>query len=114
MKNNNWTHWEYLRHYNIQDTRIMVPALKFLINDNIKFGIDMQNFLSLSSYASAIKFIMCYDTFDINENYDLPFVINPYTMTAQMWKNKIKNYNNLAVKYVEEPIKPKAFVGSEC
>jgi len=93
MQKNNWNHWDYLQYYNEQDTKIMVPAIKFLINDNIKFGIDLQNFLSLSSYASAIKYIMCYDSFDINGNYITPYVNgNGYKLIKEAWKNKVENY----------------------
>ena len=70
MTSNGWTHWDYLKKYNIQDTEIMIPALNFMINHNVQYGIDLLNYVSLSSYAYAMKYAMAYEGFSIEGDYN--------------------------------------------
>jgi len=92
MTKNNWTHWDYLKKYNIQDTEIMVPALNFMINHNIKYGIDLLNYVSLSSYACAMKYAMAYDGFSIDGDYSQEDNTPLFKITEKYWQKKCDGY----------------------
>ena len=88
MKN----HWEYLEYYNRQDTRIMVPAIDFWINTLKPLGINLVNFMSISSFASSLKYALAYKDFDINKHYPNKPSGKPFKLTREHWAKKVANY----------------------
>ncbi|KAA6382637.1 MAG: hypothetical protein EZS28_021836 [Streblomastix strix] len=52
------TRWDYLQHYNILDTRILIEPIDFLINLMFKYKVDMLTNISMAQCANAIKYAM--------------------------------------------------------
>ena len=92
MKSNDWTHWDYLKKYNVLDTQIMIPALNFMIDHNAQYGIDLLCYVSLSSYACAMKYAMAYDGFSIDGDYNKEDKSPLFKMTEEYWKKKCAGY----------------------
>ena len=63
--------WDYLQKYNEKDTQIMIPALDNYIQMVREFGIDLLQYISLSSYAYSVKYAMCYQDFSIDGCYNV-------------------------------------------
>ena len=87
-------HWEYLQYYNEQDVKIMTPAIDYLINLVIKDGINLLSFMSLSSFASAIKYAKCYRDFNINKHYPNKEILTDsrFQLSMTHWEIKVNNY----------------------
>ncbi|KAA6396528.1 MAG: hypothetical protein EZS28_007942 [Streblomastix strix] len=49
---------DYLRHYNLEDTRLMIQPLDYLIDMFFNYKIDMLQFKSMSEGANAIKMLL--------------------------------------------------------
>jgi len=92
MTTNGWTHWDYLMEYNIKDTVIMIPALNFMINHNVQYGIDLLNYVSLSSYAYAMKYAMAYEGFSIEGDYNQKDEGTLFEMKKEYWQKKCDGY----------------------
>lgn len=84
--------WEYLRHYNILDTKIMINPIDNLIDNFFTYGIDMLHNISLASNASSTKYALAYEDFDIHEDYNLPTNAKPFVLTKSYWQHKVENY----------------------
>ncbi|KAA6401967.1 MAG: hypothetical protein EZS28_002511 [Streblomastix strix] len=52
--------WDYLRHYNFEDTRLMIEPLDYLIDMFFNYKIDMLQFMLMSACANAIKYALAY------------------------------------------------------
>jgi hypothetical protein len=74
-----------------QGTKIMLPIIDNLINMFAESKIDMLMNLSLSSAASQTKYAMCYENFDINEDYSTD-VKTSFKLTKDYWASKVQNY----------------------
>ncbi|KAA6367950.1 MAG: hypothetical protein EZS28_036523, partial [Streblomastix strix] len=61
--------WDYLRHYNLQDTRLMIEPLDYLIDMFFNYKIDMLQFMSMSACANAIKYALAYWDFKLDQDY---------------------------------------------
>jgi hypothetical protein len=69
---------EYLLHYNEQDTIIMIESINFLINNFIKYNVDMLKQVSAASCAVQVKYSFSYRDFDIRDEYNIPKIIEPF------------------------------------
>jgi hypothetical protein len=63
------TLWDYLEYYNKRDVQIMRPMIDNLIRNMWADKVDMLRNFSLSANASALKYAMAYEDFDINADY---------------------------------------------
>ena len=77
--------WDYLKEYNIKDTVIMIPSLNFMINHNVQYGIDLLNYVSLSSYACAMKYARAYEGFSIDGDYSQEDGSPLFEMAKEYW-----------------------------
>ena len=84
--------WDYLRHYNVLDTKIMINPIDNLICNFETYGIDMLHNISLASNASSTKYALAYKDFDIHEDYNFPTNAKPFVLTKSYWKYKVENY----------------------
>ena len=84
--------WEYLKHYNILDTKIMINPICNLIDNFFHYKIDILNSISLASNASSVKYALCYKDFDINKDYNLPTNVKPFVLSKSYWSQKVDNY----------------------
>ncbi|KAA6401134.1 MAG: hypothetical protein EZS28_003344 [Streblomastix strix] len=86
------TRWDYLKHYNILDTRILIEPIDFFINPMFKYKIDMLTNISMAQCVNAIKYTMCYNSFDINDNYNYESTDKTIDITQCYWKSKVESY----------------------
>ncbi|KAA6370602.1 MAG: hypothetical protein EZS28_033871, partial [Streblomastix strix] len=86
------TRWDYLKYYNISDTRILIEPIDFLINLMFKYKVDMLTNISMAQCANAIKYAMCYNGFDINGNYNYESTDKSIDITQCYWKSKVESY----------------------
>jgi hypothetical protein len=99
---------EYLKHYNILDTVIMIPIIKGL-SKRFKDGkVDMLKNLSLSSTSSQVKYASAYhdyawSNFDINEDYSEE-IANTFKLTPEYWADMVARYKDQDKK-AKRPIK---------
>jgi hypothetical protein len=63
---------EYLLHYNEQDSIIMIEPINFLINNFIKYNVDMLQQVSAASCAVQVKYSFPYRDFDVRDDYNIP------------------------------------------
>ena len=63
--------YEYTRFYNIKDCEIMIPIMDNLIKMYWKMNIDLCLNIFLASCAAQMKYLSCFDSFDINKNYQI-------------------------------------------
>jgi hypothetical protein len=87
---------DYLMYYNELDTKIMVPAINKLISYFAEYNVDMLQYYSLSSAASAVKYALAYKEFDINADYtdtNIYHYNKPFIVTEYWWKWRVDGYN---------------------
>jgi hypothetical protein len=84
--------WDYLRHYNINDVEIMIPAVNTLINNLFQDKVDMLHSFSLASNASAVKYSYAYKDFRIDGDYSSSMPDTPYQLTLQKFSKKCDTY----------------------
>ncbi|KAA6376801.1 MAG: hypothetical protein EZS28_027672 [Streblomastix strix] len=61
---------DYLKHYDILDTRILIEFIDYLIDLMFKCKVDMLANISMSLRSNAIKYSKAYNDFDINGDYN--------------------------------------------
>ncbi|KAA6398613.1 MAG: hypothetical protein EZS28_005858 [Streblomastix strix] len=60
--------WDYLKHYNILDTRVLIEPIDYLIELMFKYNVDMLANISMSQCCNAIKYSMNRPTLDRIDN----------------------------------------------
>ena len=88
--------YEYVEYYNKQDTQIMFAVIDNIIKLYAQDHVDCLNSLSISSLASQIKYLKCYDDFDPKQNYKSETVDpnNKFTLFEGYWKSMVKRYKD--------------------
>jgi len=86
------SHWDYLQYYNELDTQIMCPALDNYITDVKQYGIDLLSYVSLSSFACATKYSMCYADFKIDGVYSSGCEEKRFVLSKVHWSKKCRSY----------------------
>ncbi|KAA6397983.1 MAG: hypothetical protein EZS28_006490 [Streblomastix strix] len=61
--------WDYIRHYNLEDTHVMIQPLDYLIDMFINYKIDMWEFMLISACANNIKYALAYSDFKLDQDY---------------------------------------------
>ncbi|KAA6374819.1 MAG: hypothetical protein EZS28_029654 [Streblomastix strix] len=84
--------WDYLRHYNLQDTRLMIEPLDYLIDMFFNYKIDMLQFMSMSACANAIKYALAYWDFKLDQDYMPKDDYAPFILTQNFQNIKVQNY----------------------
>ncbi|KAA6393776.1 MAG: hypothetical protein EZS28_010695 [Streblomastix strix] len=84
--------WDYLRYYNIQDTRIMIEPIDNLIKMMFKYKIDMLAMFIMSQCANAIKYSSAYDDFTMNGDYNIEDTDKSINITMPYWTSKVESY----------------------
>ncbi|KAA6365029.1 MAG: hypothetical protein EZS28_039444 [Streblomastix strix] len=84
--------WDYLRYYNLQDTRLMIEPLDYLIDMFFNYKIDMLQFMSMSASANAIKYALAYWDFKLDQDYTPKDDYAPFILTQNYWNIKVQNY----------------------
>ncbi|KAA6402583.1 MAG: hypothetical protein EZS28_001893 [Streblomastix strix] len=87
------TRWDYLKHYNILDTRILIEPIDYLIKLMFKYKVDMLANISMSQCSNAIKYSMVYNDFDIKGDYNLECSDKSIEITQCYWSAKVDSYN---------------------
>ena len=86
--------YEYTRFYNIKDCEIMIPIMDNLINMYWKMKIDLCQNISLASCAAQMKYLSCFNSFDINKNYQIKDDKN-----EQDFKLTLNKFNKMCDNY---------------
>ncbi|GHU18657.1 hypothetical protein FACS189472_07300 [Alphaproteobacteria bacterium] len=111
-----FTRWDYLRHYNIRDTQIMRPMIDNLIANMWADKVDMLRNFSLAANASALKYSMAWEDFDVNADYSsqMPDNIPLFELSLVAWIKMCSGYrtqdrkkkrsvsDNVSVQHYEE------------
>ncbi|KAA6378776.1 MAG: hypothetical protein EZS28_025697 [Streblomastix strix] len=84
--------WDYLRHYNLEDTRLMIEPFDYLIDMFFNYKIDMLQFMSMSACASAIKYALTYWDFKLDQDYTPKDDYASFILTQNYWNIKVQNY----------------------
>ena len=86
--------YDYTKFYNEQDIKIMFPIVDNVIDRYASDNEDMLQNLSLSGLASSIKYLKCYDDFDVNKSYKNEDVADKdrYKLTSKAWQKMIDRY----------------------
>ncbi|KAA6381738.1 MAG: hypothetical protein EZS28_022735 [Streblomastix strix] len=84
--------WDYLRHYNHQDTRLMIELPDYLIDMFFNYKIDMLQFMSMSACANAIKYALAYWDFKLDQDYTQKDDYASFILTQNYWNIKVQNY----------------------
>ncbi|KAA6395560.1 MAG: hypothetical protein EZS28_008912 [Streblomastix strix] len=93
--------WDYLRHYNFQDTRLMIEPLDYLIDMFFNYKIDMLQFMSMSACANAIKYALAYWDFKLDQDYTPKDDYALFILTQNYWNIKVQNYLEQDKKEIE-------------
>ena len=99
--------YSYTKFYNVQDVKIMFPIVDNLITKYSSDGEDMLCNISLSGLASSIKYLKCYDDFDVNANYkqsNEKTSEKRYYLTLKAWTNMVTRYKDQD-EYANRPTK---------
>ncbi|KAA6369370.1 MAG: hypothetical protein EZS28_035103, partial [Streblomastix strix] len=88
----NSSKWDQLRHYNLQDTRLMIEPLDYLIDMFFNYKIDMLQFMSMSACANAIKYALAYWDFKLDQDYTPKDDYAPFILTQNYQNIKVQNY----------------------
>ncbi|KAA6366738.1 MAG: hypothetical protein EZS28_037735, partial [Streblomastix strix] len=86
------TRWDYLKHYNILDTRVLIEPIDYLIELMFKYNVDMLANISMSQCSNAIKYSMAYNGFDINGDYNCESTDKSIEITQNYWRAKVESY----------------------
>ncbi|WP_458455092.1 hypothetical protein [Methanobrevibacter sp.] len=88
--------YSYTKFYNVQDVKIMFPIVNDVITKYSSDGEDMLCNISLSGLASSIKYLKCYNDFDVNANYQIEHPSNEkrYCLTLKAWINMVTRYKD--------------------
>ncbi|KAA6355221.1 MAG: hypothetical protein EZS28_049252, partial [Streblomastix strix] len=84
--------WDYLRYYNILDTRVLIEPIDYLIELMFKYNVDMLANISMSQRSNAIKYSMAYNGFDINGDYNCESTDKSIEITQNYWRAKVDSY----------------------
>ncbi|KAA6368309.1 MAG: hypothetical protein EZS28_036164, partial [Streblomastix strix] len=84
--------WDYLKHYNILDTRVLIEPIDYLIDLMFKYKVDMLANISMSQCSNAIKYSMAYNDFDINGDYNSESSDKSIEITMCYWRAKVDSY----------------------
>ncbi|KAA6392043.1 MAG: hypothetical protein EZS28_012432 [Streblomastix strix] len=85
--------WDYLKHYNILDTRVLIEPIDYLIELMFKYNADMLAIKSMSLCSNAIKYSMEYNGFDINGDYNCESTDKSIKFTQNYWRAKVGSHN---------------------
>ncbi|KAA6399668.1 MAG: hypothetical protein EZS28_004801 [Streblomastix strix] len=84
--------WDYLKHYNILDTRVLIEPIDYMIEQMFKYNVDMLDNISISQCSNAIKYSMSYNDFDINGDYNYESTDKSIEITQNYWRAKADSY----------------------
>ncbi|KAA6352948.1 MAG: hypothetical protein EZS28_051525, partial [Streblomastix strix] len=76
---------DYLKYFNILDSRILIEPIDFMINLMFKYEIDMLANQSVAQSSNAIKYSMAYIVFDTNGNYNSECADKSIEITQCYW-----------------------------
>ncbi|KAA6388753.1 MAG: hypothetical protein EZS28_015721 [Streblomastix strix] len=82
--------WDYLKYYNILDTRVLIEPIDYLIELMFKQKVDMLANISMSQCANAIKYSLAYNSFDINGDYNCESTDKSIEITQNYWRAKVE------------------------
>ncbi|KAA6387636.1 MAG: hypothetical protein EZS28_016838 [Streblomastix strix] len=85
--------WDYLKHYNILDTRVLIEPIDYLIDLMFKYKMDMLANIQISQCSNAIKYSMCYSVFHINSNYKSERTDKSTEITQCYWSAEVDSNN---------------------
>ncbi|KAA6397549.1 MAG: hypothetical protein EZS28_006918, partial [Streblomastix strix] len=84
--------WDYLRHYNLEDTRLMIEPLDYLIDKFFNYKMDMLQFMSMSACTNVIKYAFAYWDFKLDQDYTPKDDYASFILTQNYWNIKVQNY----------------------
>ncbi|KAA6400526.1 MAG: hypothetical protein EZS28_003948 [Streblomastix strix] len=84
--------WDYLKHYNILDTRVLIEPIDYLIELMFKYKVDMLANISMSQCANSIKYSITYNGFDIDGDYNCESTDKLIEITQNYWRAKVDSY----------------------
>ncbi|KAA6385875.1 MAG: hypothetical protein EZS28_018598 [Streblomastix strix] len=85
--------WDYLKHYNTLDTRILIEPIDYLIDLMFKYKVDMLANILKSQCSNAFKYSMAYNDFDINGDYNSECTDKSNEIAICYWRAKVDSYN---------------------
>ncbi|KAA6370700.1 MAG: hypothetical protein EZS28_033773 [Streblomastix strix] len=77
--------WDYLRYYNLEDTRLMIEPLDYLIDMFFNYKVDMLQFISISACANAIKYALTYFDFKLDQDYTPKDDYASFVLSQNYW-----------------------------
>ncbi|KAA6377419.1 MAG: hypothetical protein EZS28_027054 [Streblomastix strix] len=80
---------DYLKHYNLLDTRVLIEPINYLIELMFKYKVDMLANISMSQCSNEIKYSMAYNGFDINGDYNCESTDKSIEITQCYWRAKV-------------------------
>ncbi|KAA6387051.1 MAG: hypothetical protein EZS28_017423 [Streblomastix strix] len=93
---------DYLKHYNILDTRVLIEPIDYLIELMFKYKVDMLANISMSKCSNAIKYSMAYNGFDINGDYNCESTDKSIEITQCYLRTKVDRIiQELTMSYVQ-------------
>jgi hypothetical protein len=84
--------FDYLLHYNEQETIIMADPINFLIKNFVKFHVDKLKQVSAVSCAVQVKYSFPYSQFQLDSVFKIPIITKPFEYTPEYNKKKIEGY----------------------
>ncbi|KAA6377211.1 MAG: hypothetical protein EZS28_027262 [Streblomastix strix] len=84
--------WDYLKHYNILDTRVLTEPIDYLIELMFKYKVDMLGNISMSQCSNAIKYSMANNGFNINGDQNCESTDKSIEITQNYWRAKVHSY----------------------
>ncbi|KAA6359631.1 MAG: hypothetical protein EZS28_044842, partial [Streblomastix strix] len=92
---------DYLRHYNLEDTRLMTQPLDYLIDMFFNCKIDMLQFMSISACASTIQYALAYGDFKLDQDQAPKDDYASFVLAQNCRNIKIQNYLEQDKKEIE-------------
>ncbi|KAA6402103.1 MAG: hypothetical protein EZS28_002374 [Streblomastix strix] len=83
---------DYLKHYNILDTRVLIEPIDYLIKLMFKYKVDLLAIISMSQCSNAIKYSMAHNDIDINDNYNYESTDKLIEITQCYLRAKLDSY----------------------
>ncbi|KAA6385457.1 MAG: hypothetical protein EZS28_019016 [Streblomastix strix] len=81
-----------LLHFQIPYTRPMIEPLDYLIDMFFNYKIDMLQFMSMSACANAIKYVLAYWNFKLDQDYTPKDDYASFNLKQNYWNIKVQNY----------------------
>jgi hypothetical protein len=72
----------------------MVESINFLIKNFAKFDLDILKQVSASNCVIQVKYSFAFQTFNIDDEYEISHIKTPFVYTSEYHKKKVENYKN--------------------